>query len=64
MSGFRQANIGVAVGLSIALAGVILFRGSSEAAMQAVALAGFVVAIAVIAYLDERTKRRGGNRAQ
>jgi len=39
-------------------AGVLLFKDSSEAAMQAVALIGFFVGGAVYVVLDERATRR------
>jgi cytosine/uracil/thiamine/allantoin permease len=58
VSGIRYANIGAAVGIAIMGAGVLLFKDSSEAAMQAVALVGFFVGGAVYCILDERATRR------
>jgi hypothetical protein len=58
MSGFRYANIGLAVGISIMAVGVLLFKDSSEAAMQAVGMVGFFSCFVVFHFLDERAKRR------
>lgn len=58
MNGVRYANIGVAVATVIIGTGVLLFKDSSEAAIQAVGLVGFVVGAAVYAVLDERATRR------
>ena len=58
MEGIRYANIGIVVGAGIIVAGVLLFKDSSEAAMQAVAMVGFFVALAVYLVLDERSQRR------
>jgi hypothetical protein len=64
VNGIRYANIGAAVGIAIMGAGVLLFKDSSEAAMQAVALIGFFVGGAVYVVLDERATRREENRSQ
>lgn len=61
MEGIRYANIGIAVGIAITLAGVLVFRNSSEAAMQAVAMVGLLVALAVSQILNDRAKRRKGS---
>ena len=64
MEGIRYANIGIVVGTAIIVGGVLLFKDSSEAAMQAVAMVGFFVALAVYLVLDERAQRRKKKRAQ
>jgi hypothetical protein len=64
MGGFRYANIGLAVGISIMAVGVILFKDSSQAAMQAVGMVGFFASFVVFHFLDERAKRRDKDRAQ
>ncbi|HXS34813.1 MAG TPA: hypothetical protein VN758_13675 [Solirubrobacterales bacterium] len=64
MNGIRYANIGAVVAGTIMVIGVILFKDSSEAAMQVTALVGFVVGGAVYYVLDERATRRNKNRAQ
>jgi hypothetical protein len=64
MNGIRYANIGLVVAIAIMVAGVLLFKDTSEAAMQAVALIGFVVGAAVYYVLDERATRRNKNRVQ
>jgi hypothetical protein len=58
VNGIRYANIGAAVAIAITVAGVLLFKDSSEAAMQAVALIGFIVGAVVYCFLDERATRR------
>lgn len=64
MNGIRYANIGAVVASTIMVTGVILFKDSSEAAMQVTALVGFIVGAAVYYVLDERATRRNKNRAQ
>jgi hypothetical protein len=64
VEGIRYANMGIAVGTAIIVAGVLLFKDSSEAAMQAVAMVGFFAALAVYLVLDVRAQRRKKNRAQ
>jgi membrane protein YqaA with SNARE-associated domain len=64
MNGIRYANIGAVVAAAIMVAGVLLFKDSSEAAMQEVAMIGFVVGAAVYYVLDERATRRGKNHPQ
>ncbi len=58
--------MGVALvsGIAIMFAGAIAFAGSSEAAVQAFAVVGFVTVFAVFHFLDERARRRRKNRAQ
>jgi hypothetical protein len=58
VNGVRYANIGAAVAIAITVAGVLLFKDSSDAAMQAVAMIGFVVGAAIYVFLDERATRR------
>ncbi len=64
MNGIRYANIGAGVAVAIMVAGVLLFKDTSEAAMQAVAMIGFAIGAAVYYVLDERATRRSKNRAQ
>lgn len=64
MNGVRYANIGAAVGITIMVVGVFLFRHSSEAVLQAVAMLGFIVGAAVYLFLDERATRRHDRRSQ
>jgi hypothetical protein len=64
VNGIRYANIGIAVGTVIIAAGVLLFKDSSEAAIQAVGLIGFIVGAAVYAILDERATRREEKNSQ
>lgn len=58
MDGIRYANIGIAVGVLIVVAGVLAFKDSSEAAMQLTALVGFFSALGVSNALQERARRR------
>jgi len=64
MNGVRYANIGAAVAAAIMVAGVFLFKDSSEAGMQVVAIIGFAVGAAVYYVLDERATRRRKNHLQ
>jgi hypothetical protein len=64
MNGLRYANIGIAVGMTIIIAGVFAFKDSSETAMQAIAMVGFFSAFAVFHFLDERARRRERKRVQ
>jgi len=64
MNGIRYANIGLIVAVAIMVTGVLIFKDSSEAAMQAVAMIGFAVGAAVYYVLDERATRRGKNHPQ
>lgn len=64
MGGLRYANIGIGVGMAIILTGVLVFRNTSEAAMQVVAMIGFISAFVVFHGLDERAKRRKGKDPQ
>ena len=54
----RYANIGIGVGTAIVIASVLIFRNSSEAAMEAVGLIGMLGALAVAIGLNERARRR------
>jgi len=60
----RYMNIGLAVGVTIVIVGVIVFRHSSDAAMQAMALIGMVIGLAVGLGLDTRAQRGSGRRTQ
>jgi hypothetical protein len=64
LDGIRYANIGAAVATAIIGIGVILFKDSGEAAIQAVGLVGFVIGAVVYAVLDERATRREEKRHQ
>jgi hypothetical protein len=64
MEGVRYANIGIVVAATIAIAGVLIFKDSSEAAMQAVALIGLFIGLAVAEGLNSRAKRREEKRTQ
>ncbi len=57
-------NIGLAISITIVIGGVIAFKDSSEAAMQAVALVGMIIGLAVGLGLDTRAQRRNDKRAQ
>jgi hypothetical protein len=60
----RYMNIGLAISITIVIGGVIAFKDSSEAAMQAVALVGMIIGLAVGLGLDTRAQRRNDKRAQ
>jgi FtsH-binding integral membrane protein len=60
----RYMNIGLGVSMAIIVAGVVAFKDSSEAAMQAVALVGMFAGLALGLWLDTRAQRRSGKRAQ
>lgn len=64
MGSMRYMNIGLGVSMVIIVAGVVAFKDSSEAAMQAVALVGMFVGLALGLWLDTRAQRRNGKRAQ
>lgn len=64
MRGIRYANIGVAVATVIMGGGVLLLRDSSDAAIQAVGMAGLIIGAVVYAVLDERAARRDEKRPQ
>jgi len=64
MKGIRYANIGFIVATVITVAGVLVFKDRSESAMQAVAMIGFFVGLAVYIVLDERAERREKRRPQ
>jgi FtsH-binding integral membrane protein len=64
MGSMRYMNIGLGVSVAIIVAGVVAFRDSSEVAMQAVALVGMFVGLALGLWLDTRAQRRDGKRAQ
>jgi cytosine/uracil/thiamine/allantoin permease len=60
----RYGNIGIAVGAAITVIGVLVFRDSSEAAMQAVAMIGWFTGLAVALLLDGRARRRKNDQLQ
>jgi hypothetical protein len=60
----RYGNIGIAVGVLITIAGVLAFRNSSEAALQAVAMIGWFTGLAVALLLDARARRRKNGQPQ
>lgn len=64
MGSMRYMNIGLAISITIVIAGVVAFRNSNEAAMQAVALVGMIIGLAVGLGLDTRAQRRNDKRAQ
>lgn len=64
MEDIRYANIGIAVGIVIAVAGVLAFKDSNEGAMQVVALVGLLTGLFVALALGERAKRRSGKHVQ
>ncbi len=64
MEGIRYANIGMLVGIAIIIGGVLVFKDSSEAAMQAVAMIGFFTGLGVALTLGGRAKRRRRESAQ
>jgi hypothetical protein len=54
----RYGNIGIGVAAVIIVAGVLIFKDSSEAAMQASALVGTFAGLAVALILMDRAERR------
>lgn len=64
MGSMRYMNIGLGASMAIIVAGVVAFRDSSEAAMQAVALVGMFAGLVLGLWLDTRAQRRNGKRAQ
>ena len=63
MGSMRYMNIGLAVATAIVIAGVIAFRNSSTAAMQATVLVAMVVGLALGVWLDTRAQRKNQKRA-
>jgi uncharacterized membrane protein HdeD (DUF308 family) len=61
---FKNANIAAASGIVVAIAGLIAFGKDNEGALFLVVIATFVVAGIVKYRLDERAKRRRGQRDQ
>ena len=51
-------RMGIAVGGTIMLAGALIFRDSSEAVLQAVAMVGMFTGLAVGMFLDGRARKR------
>ena len=64
MEWVRYANIGIGVGVTIMVIGVLIFRSSSEAAMQATAMVGMFIGLGVALFLDERARKRKEGRPQ
>ncbi|MGE5281220.1 MAG: hypothetical protein ACM3N0_02665 [Chloroflexota bacterium] len=62
MGGLRYANIGLAVSMVVLVGGVVILRNSD--ALGLVSLATFFTAFGVYHFLDERDKRRKGERTQ
>jgi len=62
VGGLRYANIGLAVSMVVLIGGTLLFRNSD--AFGLVALATFFTAFGVYHFLDERDKRRRGERSR
>ena len=56
--GFKYANIGLAVGCTVLVLGVIILRNAGEGAMQALAIGAFVTAMLVYLLLFDWAKRR------
>jgi hypothetical protein len=64
MDGFRQANIGIAVGVAVMAIGTFILRNSGEAALQLVGVASFVSAFAVYFVLLARADKRNEKGSQ
>jgi len=64
MRTMRYMNIGLVVSVAIIIAGVLVFKDSSEAAMQAVALFGMFAGLALGQGLDTRAKRKADRPTQ
>jgi ABC-type cobalamin transport system permease subunit len=60
----RHVGVALGSGMAIMVAGAFVFGKSNEAAMQAVAVAGFFAVFVVFHFFDERARRREKNRAQ
>ena len=60
----RHVLVALASGMATMVSGALTLGPSNEAAMQAVAVLGFVVIFAVFHFLDERARRRQKGRAQ
>lgn len=60
----RYMRIGLAVSISIMLAGVLAFHDSNEAAMQAVAMVGLFTGLGVAMFLEGRDRKRRTGRRQ
>jgi len=60
----RHVGIAMTIGISVMVAGVLLFGGSSEAAMQVTALVGFFTVFGIFHFLDERARARRKNKPQ
>jgi len=58
MEGFRCANIGAGVAFAFMLPSVLLLKDAGEAVMVAIGVIGFILSLAVTAFLDERDQRR------
>jgi hypothetical protein len=60
----RYARIGLAVSISIMVAGVLVFHGSSKAAMQAVAMVGLFTGLGAAMFMEGRERKRKAERRQ
>lgn len=58
MESIRYGNIGIGVAAIIIVAGVLVFKDSSEGAMQVSALVGAFTGLAVALILMDRAERR------
>jgi len=58
MDDIRYANRGIIVGIAIAIAGALIFKDSGEVALQASALASFLVGLAAALIPAVRAQRR------
>jgi hypothetical protein len=54
----RNPHIAVAVGLSVLVAGSLLFRDAGETALKLLVLVTFLVTFVTLALLDARDERR------
>ncbi len=61
MGTMRYMNIGLGVCFAIIVAGVVAFKDSSEAAMQAVALLGMIIGLVLGLWLDTRASAEAAN---
>lgn len=64
MDDLRQANIGIAVGVTVMIVGVFIFRHSGEAALQLVGVVSFVSAFAAYFILQGRVDKRNEKNSQ
>jgi len=60
----RYIRVGLAVSISIMVAGVLAFHGSNEVAMQTVAMVGLFTGLGVAMFLEGRERKRKAERRQ